>query len=444
MPRRHQGRAWSYLQDGGKRAVLVWHRRAGKDELCLHNAAVQAHQRVGNYWHCLPEYLQGRKAIWTAVNAHSGRRRVDEAFPHQLRASTNDNEMFIRFHNGSTWQVVGSDRYDATVGAAVAGITYSEYALSNPSAWAYHRPILEENNGWAAFITTPRGANHAKALFEHAQQTPGWFAERLTIEDTHALTAEQIAYARSEYVSLYGADIGRAQFEQEYMCSFTAAILGAFYALEMQAVRDEGRVLAVEHDPAQPVHTAWDLGVRHDTAIWWFQVVGAQILILDHYAANGAGLEHFAGVLREREQSRGWRTGTCFVPHDAKVKEWGSSRTRIETMEQEFDLRPELCRDASFDDGINAVRRMLPLCVFHPRTEPTGMAALEQYRRAWDDDKKAFKHQHIDDWTADTCDAFRYLALSWRQAPRREPKIEPVIRGWVLPPPVDDRMGIRL
>ena len=132
MPHDHQMALWRYLQNGGKRAIAVWHRRAGKDEIALHYSAVAAMQRVGNYWHCLPEYAQGRKAIWTAVNAHTGRRRIDEAFPLEMRTHTNDNEMFIRFVNGSTWQVIGSDRYDATVGAGVAGIVYSEHALSNP------------------------------------------------------------------------------------------------------------------------------------------------------------------------------------------------------------------------------------------------------------------------------------------------------------------------
>ena len=130
LPRPHQMKLWQHLQGGGDRAMAVWHRRAGKDEICLHHAAVSAMKRPGNYWHCLPEFLQGRKAIWTAINAHTGKRRIDEAFPQSIRASTNDNEMFIRFVNGSTWQVIGSDRYDATVGAGVAGITYSEWALT--------------------------------------------------------------------------------------------------------------------------------------------------------------------------------------------------------------------------------------------------------------------------------------------------------------------------
>jgi len=445
LPRKHQKRLWHYLEGGGKRAMAVWHRRSGKDEVCLQHAAVSVFNRVGNYWHCLPEFLQGRKAIWTAINAHTGKRRIDEAFPIALRENTNDNEMFIRFKNGSTWQVIGSDRYDATVGAGVAGITYSEWALANPSAWAYHRPMLEENNGWATFITTPRGHNHAKSMFDYARRSPGWFTEMLTVKDTNALSDEQLAFAIDEYKALYGADVGRAQFEQEYMCSFSAAILGAFYALEMQAVRNEGRICSFDHDREQPVHTSWDLGVRDDTAIWWFQVKGPQVYILDHYSSSGVGVEHYADKLREKEKLYGWRTGTCFVPHDAKVREWGTGRSRIETMQREFDLTPMLIRDASFDDGINAARRTLPLCVFHSRTEENGIPALEQYRREWDDEKKCFKASHLHNWTSDPADAFRYLALAWQSAPRRVAE-KPAQRGWTIPPPpdVNDRGGIRI
>src|SRR6188768_3126543 len=207
LPRAHQAGLWRYLQAGGTRAMAVWHRRAGKDEICLHHAAVSMMKRKGNYWHCLPEYGQARKAIWTAVNPHTGIRRIDEAFPLALRETTNDHEMFIRMQ-GSTWQLIGSDRYDATVGAGVAGITYSEWALANPSAWAYHRPIIEENQGWAAFITTPRGRNHALAMFRHAEQSPDWFAELLTAEDTGALTQAALAAALKEYTALYGMDVG--------------------------------------------------------------------------------------------------------------------------------------------------------------------------------------------------------------------------------------------
>jgi phage terminase large subunit len=185
------------------------------------------------------------------------------------------------------------------------------------------------------------------------------------------------------------------------------------------------------------VHRAWDLGVGDDTSIWWFQAQGAQLIILDHYAASGVGLEHYAGVIEKREREHGWLHGNDYVPHDAKVREWGTGRTRVETMAS-MGLQPVLVPMASLDDGINAVRRALPLCVFHPRTELGGIDALEQYRREYDDDKKAFRASAVHDWTSHPADAFRYLAMSYRPAPRIVAK-EPKQIGWVIPPPRDQR-----
>ena len=421
--------------------MAVWHRRAGKDEVCLHHAAVSAMKRPGNYWHCLPMYSQARKAIWTSVNSHTGRRRIDEAFPEALRENVSDNEMFIRFRNGSTWSLIGSDNYDSTVGAGVAGITYSEWALANPTAWAYHRPMLQENRGWACFITTPRGPNHAKAMFEHARDSKEWFCELQTARDTGMLSYGDLEEAKAEYIALYGEDVGTAQFRQEYECDWAAAVLGAFYALEMAAVRNEDRITEIDAIDNRPVHRAWDIGVRDDTSIWWFQHVGGQVFILDHYSASGVGLEHFAGVIEERAQRHGWRHGVDWIPHDAKVREFGSGKTRVETM-MGFGLRPELVPSATKADGINAVRRLLPLCVFHPRCED-GINALEQYRREWDDEKKAFRASEVHDWTSHPSDAFRYLALS------RSPVSTSVVRkaprvlggGIVIPPPPEVRRG---
>jgi phage terminase large subunit len=446
LPRYHQMPLWGYLRDGGKRAIAIWHRRAGKDEICMHYAAYCAatSTKARNFWHCLPEYNQGRKAIWTAVNPHTGVRRIDEVFPLSWRASTNDNEMFIRLKSGSTWQVVGSDRYDALVGSSAAGVTFSEYALSNPSAWAYLRPMIEENNGWALFITTPRGRNHAKAMYDHAKQTPGWFSEILTARDTEALTPQQLVEALADYEALYGVDVGRAMYQQEYECSFNAAFsVGAFYAHEMAQVREEGRVMEIEPQYDRPVHRAWDIGVHDDTSIWWFQAVGAQLFVLDHYSSSGVGVEHYRDVCAEREAERGWLHGTDWIPHDAKVLEWGAGKTRVEAM-QELGLSPMLVPNASLNDGINAVRRVLPLCVFHPRCEVGGINALEQYRREWDDEKKCFRASAVHDWTSHPADSARYMALAYRPPPPRVIKLPPRV-GWHIPPPDEEyRGGLRL
>lgn len=432
------------LNTQAARAIEIAHRRWGKDEIALNVTCELAHRRIGSYWHCLPEYGQARKALWTAVNAHTGKRRLFEAFPPEICENINDHEMFIRLKCGSTWQMIGSDRYDATVGAGVAGITYSEWALANPSAWAYHRPMLEENNGWAMFITTPRGRNHAYAMYEMARNNPRWFAERSSIYETKALSQDQLDDSLAEYIAIYGEDIGRAQFEQEYECSFNAAILGAFYAREMVAIRKEGRITEIEALADRPVHRAWDIGVKDDTSIWWFQVVGGQVFILDCYSASGVGVDHYADVVHKRTEEHEWISGIDFVPHDAKIKEWGTGRTRVETM-RGLGLNPQLVPMATKMDGINAARLTLARSVFHPRTEATGISALEQYRREWDDDKKAFKASEVHDWSSHLADAFRYLAMSWRTIPAQaEQRPAEVPQGKFRPPPVIEPSGRRI
>lgn len=440
----YQQKFHSYLiNTPSARAIEIAHRRWGKDEIVLAATCELAHKRVGNYWHCLPEYAQGRKALWTAVNAHTGKRRIDEAFPPEICESRNEQEMFIRLKCGSTWQIIGSDRYDATVGAGVAGIAYSEWALANPSAWAYHRPMLEENQGWAAFITTPRGRNHAYAMYQMAKNNPRWFAELSNVHDTAALTQEQLDESLKEYIALYGEDLGSAQFEQEYLCSFNAAILGAFFAREMLVVRQEERIVEIEPLEDRPVHTAWDIGVRDDTSIWWFQVVGTQVLILDCYSASGAGVDHFAEICHAKP----WKRGIDFVPHDAKQRVWAvtGAPQRLEAMKQ-HGLNPQLVPNISKMDGIQAARSTLGRCVFHPRCEDIGIAALEQYRREWDDEKKTFSPNEVHDWTSHLADAFRYLALSWRNIPEMEDKSKPVpVSGQVyIPGPPEPRNTTRI
>jgi hypothetical protein len=434
-PRPHQDRLWQYLMRGGKRAVAVWHRRAGKDEIAMHACAVAMLERPANYWYMMPQFTSARKAVWDAVNPHTGRRRIDEAFPYEIFSARREHDMHITAANGSTWQVVGSDSVTSGggIGSSTAGIVFSEWALANPSAWGYYRPILEENGGWAVWISTPRGRNHLLQLYQHAARTRGWFSEILTIDDTNALTPEAIAETVAEYAQLYGADAGNSMVEQELYCSFNAALLGTFYGREMHDVRAEERIIECEALSDQYVHTAWDLGVGDDTSIWWFQAQGAQLVILDHYAASGQGLEHYLEQIEQRERDYGWRRGSAYVPHDAKVKEWGSGRTRVETMSA-LGLKPILVPLASLDDGINAVRRTLPLCVFHPRCEDGGISALEQYRREWDDERKCFKPTPLHDWSSNPADAFRYLAQGWRPAPRKVVKA-PIVRGWQIPPP---------
>ncbi len=388
--------------------------------MILHRTAVSSFERVGNRWHCLPEYEQARKAIWEAVNPHTGKRRIDEAFPPELRERVDSQSMFMQFKNGSTWQLIGSDRYNATVGAAPVEITYSEFALANPSAWAYHRPMLEENNGVASFITTPRGNNHAKALFDMATGNPNWFAQILTAQDTGAISPEKLEESLTEYQALYGIDFGRAMFEQEYLCSFSGAMIGAYWGAEVNKAEREGRVRAFEIDPEHPVHTAWDLGKAVNNPIWCFQVIAGKPLIVDFYMPESDDLADWVAWL----DAKGY-TGTDYVPHDIIATEWGSKRTRLETL-QGMGRRPKRLPMVSVADGLQAGRATINEAVFRDcERVQAGLDGLKNYRRDWDDERKTFRETPVKDWAEHIGSAFRYLALAWKDVQPREVKPKP-------------------
>jgi hypothetical protein len=166
----------------------------------------------------LPMYAQCRKSVWDAVNPKSGLRRIDEAFPIAIREKTRENDMFIQFKNGASWQLVGSDNFNALVGSPPIGIVASEWALADPLCWPYIMPILEENNGFALFITTSRGNNHAKTMLDHAMGDEKWFAEVTKADRTPVFTSDQLENIRKELVAIWGDDLGEALFNQEYMC----------------------------------------------------------------------------------------------------------------------------------------------------------------------------------------------------------------------------------
>ncbi len=427
-PRKHQLKLWGYLEHGGKRAIEVAHRRWGKDDVALHWGAVAAMTRVGGMFHMLPEYAQARKAIWTAVNPHTGKRRIDEAFPHLIRENTNEQEMFIRFKNGSTWQVVGSDNFDRLVGVSVAGMTFSEWATANPAAWAYLAPVVAENNGWALFITTPRGRNHAYNTLKLAQADRNWFAEVSPISSTRAISNEIVEEQRREYRALFGIDAGDALIDQEFYCSFEAAILGSYYGRDMADAETAGRVGEVKVWEGLPVHTAWDLGVSRgsDTMVFWFfQIVPAesgraQVRVVDYYAASGMAIKHYADVIKQRAEERGYQRGNAWVPHDAKVPEMTSSgkdgraKQRIEVMIEE-GLNPKLVPDHKVADGISAVRQIIARCHWDAERCADGIEALKQYQHEWDPEARIFKDTPKKDWSTHPADAFRYLAMAYRE-----------------------------
>jgi phage terminase large subunit len=405
--RPYQKPFYRYMEGGGDRACLLWHRRSGKDDSAAGWTSVAAiESKPAVYWHMLPEYSQARKALWTAVNPHTGLKRIDEWFPPAIRRTTREQQMEIEFVNGALWQVVGSDSFDRLVGASVKGCVFSEYALAKPEAWAYIRPILRENKGWAIFPSTPRGRNHWCSLYEAAVDDPTWFAEKLTALQTDVFTEEELEQERRELIREMGAEDGDAKFRQEYLCDWSAALIGAYWAREIDRAETEQRITNLPYDPAFPVWTSWDLGYGDSTAIWFVQLHGAQVRVIDYYEANGMGIDHYAKILREKP----YVYEKHILPHDAEHGELGTGKRRIDIMAS-FGIRPQIILPAAdVDDGIQAARRLIAKCWFDKEKCKDGLEALRAYRREWNEDRRCFSPKPLHDWSSHGADAWRYLA----------------------------------
>ena len=410
-PRGHQQAGWDYLLEGGKRLVEIDHRRAGKDEMARAWTAVAAHNRIGNYWHLLPEAVQARKAIWNAVDPHRGKRRIDLAFPPSIRRRTIDQEMFIEFKNGSTWQVVGSDRFDALVGTPPVGLVFSEFALSNPFAWSYLRPILLENGGWSIFISTPRGRNHMYNLYKFALDTGNdWLAVMNKASETKVFSKRQLAGELAEYIAQYGKRMGSAMFNQEYECSFESAIPGAYFAEELNELERAGRLCAVPYDDQLPVITSDDIGMNDENVKFYWQVAGSQVRMIDVAVHRGTGLPD---QIREMKQ-KPYIYGQHIYPFDINVQELGTGTTRLAILKA-LGVYPTIAPKLGIMEGIDAFRRLIPRLWIDREKCGEAFEILKGYRAVWDEQLQVLRKTPLHSYESNYADSCLYFAITpWR------------------------------
>lgn len=372
-------------------------------------------RRVGNYWHMLPEAEQARKAIWDAVNPHTGIRRIDEAFPHAIRKRTRIDTMSIEFQTGSTWQVVGSDNFNSLVGSTPVGIVFSEWSLANPAAWAFMRPILMENGGWAGFIYTPRGKNHAHKTHLAAQANEDWFSQTLTVDDTSVFTAQQLAAELAEYIAEYGEVEGTSFFQQEYHCSFDAAILGSVYGQWIAKAEKQGRCGRVDYDPALPVFTAWDLGFDDATSIWWWQVARREVRLIDYYESSGQGIEHYAEIIQGKPYD--YKGSQHYGPHDAAHKLLAAGGRSIIDQLQDHGINMIAIPATSMQNSIAAARSTINDSWFNTDNEDVSDAVemARTYHYKYDDKTKTMSKDPVHDWTSHACDALEIIGQVWQE-----------------------------
>lgn len=390
----------AFLEDGVKRGVCVWHRRAGKDKTFINIMATKMAERVGSYFYYFPTAAMGRKILWEGMDG-AGMKFLDH-FPAGFIRATNKTEMSFQAVNGSVFRIIGTDRLDV-VGTNPVGCIFSETSLQNPLGWDYVRPILAENGGWALFNGTPRGKNWFHDLTLMAQANPEWFCQVLTVEDTKAISQEAIEEERRSGMS-------DEMVQQEFYCSFTASILGAIYARQMEAAEREGRITRVPHDGAIPVWTFWDLGAPLNTAVWSAQFVGREVRLL----ACDVGKDWDLGKRVAEMTARGWAYAGHIVPHDANARQKNGLKFS-EELDRAGLKNVIVLPSGSVDAGINRVRSMLPAMAFDKEGCALGIKALEAYHMEIDERRSStflakFKDAPCHDWSSHPCDAIRYLA----------------------------------
>lgn len=402
-PRDYQLPFFQSMDSGCKRAVLVWHRRAGKEIACFNWMIKQAFwHRVGTYVYFFPTSTLGRRILWDGRNKE-GKRFLDYIPPQIIEGQPNGHEMKIKLTNGSIIQVIGSDQI-INVGINPVGCIFSEFSLQDPKTWAFTRPILRENGGWAVFNFTPRGKNHAHDLYLMAKNNPEWFCQKLTILDTRVLSEEDMDSERNEGMS-------ETLIQQEYYCSFDQGAEGAYYAKYLNKAELEGRITNIPADPHAPVDTYWDLGVNDETVILFAQNIGQQIHLIDMYRNEGEGLHHYIKVVKDKANKNDWVYGDHYAPHDIQVRELGSgAQTRLE-IARELGIRFNIVPNLPISEGIELGRGIFQRLWIDSKKCSYFIKSVENYHKHYNEKLNVYSEKPVHDWSSHTADAFRMLAV---------------------------------
>ena len=411
IPYTPRGNFLSFHNRTSRWAVIVAHRRAGKTVACINDMvrrAIEDGKRDGRYAYIAPYYFQAKSVAWDYLLRYS----------QPIRRQANASELWVELINGARIRLFGADNAEALRGLYFDGVICDEYADWKPGIFnSIIRPALSDRVGWAVFIGTPKGHNAFYDLYEGVRGDE-WFRLALRASETGILATEELDDAKKSMT----AD----QYAQEYECSFEAAIIGAIYTKELQEMRGDARVTTIPHDPSIPVHTAWDLGVGDATSIIFWQQHGFQVRVIDCYEASGEGLPHYAGIL----QQKGYIYGTHWAPHDIRVREIGSGRSRIETAAS-LGITFEVAPQVSLEDGIHAARMITPRVWIDERKCRLLIEALQHYR--WEQNRSTgeLKPRPVHDWASHFADAYRYMALAIRDETARHAPTPGLSVGWM-------------
>jgi phage terminase large subunit len=389
-PREHQLKVHELL-DGKRFAVVVAHRRFGKTVAALNHLireAVLNEKETPRYAYIAPTYGQAKRVAWDYL--------VKYTTP--LGGTNNISELRVDFW-GRRIQLYGSDNPDSLRGQFFDGVIIDEVGDQNPKIWTdIVRPALTDRKGWCLFIGTPKGHNHFKELRDRAEKEEGWGLLEFKASETGVVDETELKAAKNE--------MGEDKYRQEFECSFDAAVEGSYYGTMLNELEEKKHMQEIPREEISRTFTAWDLGMGDSTSIWVAQLVGSEVRLLDYYENHGVGLDHYVKWIKDNDYSK----AEHILPHDVRVRELGTGKSRLEMLE-ESGLQVKIAPRMGLDDGIQAVRRLLPRCWFNVPKVQNGLNCLRNYRRDYDEKRKIFFERPLHDWSSHGSDSFRYLAL---------------------------------
>jgi len=371
--------------------VVVAHRRMGKTVSAINqliHSSLLCDKPNPRFAYIAATYTQAKRIAWDYLLQYT----------RPLGAVANIAELRVDFM-GRRISLYGADNPDSLRGIYLDGVVIDEIGDINPSIWnEVVRPALADRKGYAMMIGTPKGNNHFKDLRDRAEKAKDdWALLEFKASETKLIDPQELASAKAE--------MGMDKYNQEFECSFNAAVEGSYYGQIINDLEAKNQITTIPRETLSKTYCSWDLGMSDSTAIWVAQVVGKEIRLVDFYENHGQGLDTYVSWLRDNE----WSDAVQLLPHDVVIRELGTGKSRQEVLE-EAGLEITIVKKLPVADGIQAVRRLLPRCWFDKNVKQ-GLDALRNYRRNYDEKRNVFFDSPLHDWCSHAADSFRYLAV---------------------------------
>ena len=392
IPREPQKEIHKSIKDN-RWTVAVAHRRMGKTVCAINqliHSALKCDKKNPQFAFISPTYNQSKRLAFDYLKEYT----------RPLGAKVNVAELRVDFM-GRRISLYGADNPDSLRGIYLDGVCIDEVAQIHPNLFSeVIRPALSDRKGWALFLGTPKGANSFKELRDFADDpsNDNWNLLEFKASETKLISQDELVDAEKA--------MGINAYNQEYECSFDSPIVGSYYGEMIKDLTSRNHIRELPSESATQKWTAWDLGVSDSTSIWVCETLGGEVRLMDYYENHGQPLDHYIGWLDEK----GYRDYTHILPHDVNVRELQTGKSRYEFL-TEAGLNIDVAAKLSVEDGIMAVRKMLPNAWFNKETTKFGLECLRNYRRVFNEKLNVYQEKPLHDWSSHCADAFRYLAM---------------------------------